>query len=153
MLSRIFATEAKATINYIEVIPSPHEEESKTDRRSLNVITRSQSKKKMVTLENKEPQMETPVKKKRGRKPCSRGIKKAKSKTQETPQDMEGVNAESQASNNYLPGETTSLSQSSGGSVIVDKVHEPLQAALDAYNDWITPLTEIPKELQEYPNP
>ena len=38
-------------------------------------------------------------------------------------------------------------------SVVIDKVHEHLQAALDAYNSWITPLTEIPKKLQEYPNP
>ena len=35
----------------------------------------------------------------------------------------------------------------------MDKVHEPLQAALDAYNNPITPLTKIPKKLQEYPNP
>ena len=35
----------------------------------------------------------------------------------------------------------------------MDKVHEPLQAALDAYNSRVTPLTEIPKKLQEYPNP
>ena len=67
-LSSAHATEAKASINYIEVIPSPHEDEAEADRRSLNVITRSQSKKKMTTLENKEPQTETPVKKKRGRK-------------------------------------------------------------------------------------
>ena len=37
--------------------------------------------------------------------------------------------------------------------MIVDRIHEPLQAALDAYNSRITPLTEIPKKLQEYPNP
>ena len=42
---------------------------------------------------------------------------------------------------------------SSGGSVIVDRVNEPLKAALDAYNSRITPQTEIPKKLQEYPNP
>ena len=129
------ATEAKASINYIEVMPSPHEEEAEADRRSLNVITRSQSKKQMTTLENKEPQTETPAKKKRGRKPRSRRSKKAKSETQEGPRNQEGVNAKSQAQNNHLPRETTSFSQSSGGSVIVDKVHEPLQAALDAYND------------------
>ena len=35
----------------------------------------------------------------------------------------------------------------------MDKIHEPLQAALDAYSSRITPLTEIPKKLQEYPNP
>ena len=68
-LSIAHATEAKASMNYIEVIPSPNKEEAEADRRSLNVITRSQSKKKMPTLENKEPQTETPVKKKRGRKP------------------------------------------------------------------------------------
>ena len=42
---------------------------------------------------------------------------------------------------------------SSGGSVIVDKVYEPLRVAIQAYNDRLTPLTTIPKKLQEYPNP
>ena len=37
--------------------------------------------------------------------------------------------------------------------IVIDKVHEHLQAALDAYNNRITSLTEIPKKLQEYPNP
>ena len=46
-----------------------------------------------------------------------------------------------------------SSTPSSGGSIIVDKVNEPLRAALDAYNSRIPPLTEIPKKLQEYPNP
>lgn len=46
-----------------------------------------------------------------------------------------------------------STESSEGGSVIIDRVHEPLQAALDAYSSCITPLTEIPKKLQEYPNP
>ena len=41
---------------------------------------------------------------------------------------------------------------SSGGSVIVDKIYEPLQAAIQAYNDRIFELTEIPKKLHEYPN-
>ena len=109
-LSSAHATEAKASVNYIEVIPSPHEEEVEADRRSLNVITRSQSKKKMTTLENKEPQMKMPVKKKRGRKPCSRRSKKAKSETQENPKDLEGVNAECQAQNNHLQRETTRFS-------------------------------------------
>ena len=35
----------------------------------------------------------------------------------------------------------------------MDKVNETLRAALDAYGQRITPLTEIPKKLQEYPNP
>ena len=46
-----------------------------------------------------------------------------------------------------------SMEPSLGGSVIVDKMNKPLQAALDAYNNRVTPLTEIPKKLQEFPNP
>ena len=51
--------------------------------------------------------------------------------------------------------ETTNVSTetSEGGLVVIDKVHEHLQAALDAYNSRITSLIEIPKKLQEYPNP
>ena len=37
--------------------------------------------------------------------------------------------------------------------MIVDRVNKPLQVALDAYNSQTTPLVEIPKKLQEYPNP
>ena len=36
--------------------------------------------------------------------------------------------------------------------MIVDNVYEPLQAAIQAYNDWISKLTKITKKLQEYPN-
>ena len=45
------------------------------------------------------------------------------------------------------------ISQSFGGLVLADKVDEPLRVALDAYNDHVTPLTKIPRKLQEYPNP
>ena len=37
--------------------------------------------------------------------------------------------------------------------MIVKKVYEPLQVAIQAYNDRLTTLTTIPKKLQEYPNP
>ena len=36
--------------------------------------------------------------------------------------------------------------------MIVDKIYVPLQATIQAYNDRISELTEIPKKLQEYPN-
>ena len=42
---------------------------------------------------------------------------------------------------------------SSSGSLLVDKVYEPLQAALPAHKSRIENLTELPKNLQEYPNP
>ena len=41
----------------------------------------------------------------------------------------------------------------SSGSMIVDRVNEPLQVALDTYNSCINPFMEIPKKLKEYPNP
>ena len=44
-------------------------------------------------------------------------------------------------------------SQAREDQFVIDKVHEHLQAALDAYNSQITSLIEIPKKLQEYPNP
>ena len=52
-----------------------------------------------------------------------------------------------------MPNEEESSKPSLRGSMIVDKVKEPLQVALDAYNSCITPLIEISKKLQEYPNP
>ena len=42
---------------------------------------------------------------------------------------------------------------SEGGSVLVDKVNEPFDAIRKAYESRITAMTEIPKKLQEYPNP
>ena len=49
---------------------------------------------------------------------------------------------------------TSSSSETdSGGSVLVEKVNEPLEAALKAAGSRITPFTELPKKLQEYPNP
>ena len=55
--------------------------------------------------------------------------------------------------NGKLLGVNASLSQSSRGLIIVDKVHEPLHATLEVYNEQITPLMEIPKKLLVYPNP
>ena len=111
-------------LKYIEVILSPNKEEAKADQRSLNVITRSQDKKTSTVLENKEVQTKLLIKKKRGQNPRSRRSKKAKSESQETPKIMEEENVGSQAQNNTLLGKTAGSSQSSRGSVIVDKVHE-----------------------------
>ena len=72
-----------------------------------------------------------------------------------------GESSESERKSNKSLDETTktvenkettqgSTEPSEGKAMIVDKVHEHLQGALDAYNSRITPLTEIPKKLQEY---
>ena len=42
---------------------------------------------------------------------------------------------------------------SSGGSVLVEKANESLEAIKRAYESRITALTEIPPKLKEYPNP
>ena len=42
---------------------------------------------------------------------------------------------------------------SSGGSVLVEKVNESLEAIKRAYENRITALTKIPPKLKEYPNP
>ena len=51
-------------------------------------------------------------------------------------------------------GENVSSSASShkGGSIIIDKTHEPLDAALRAYEGRLTSLVELPKKLKKYPN-
>lgn len=51
------------------------------------------------------------------------------------------------------PKQKLDSEKDSGGSVPVEKVNEPLDAALKAYNSRITALTELPKKLREYPNP
>ena len=93
------------------------------------------------------------IKKKRGQKPYSRWSKKAKTILQEIPKNIEEENVQSQTQNIQLPKLKESLSLSSWGLIIVNKIHKPLQATLESYNDQITPLREILKKLLEYPNP
>ena len=42
---------------------------------------------------------------------------------------------------------------SSGGSVLVDKINESLDATIEAHKGHIAALEDLPKKLQEYPNP
>ena len=49
--------------------------------------------------------------------------------------------------------EPSSSQPSSGGSVIVEKLYEPLDAARKAFESRITETIILPKKLQEYPNP
>ena len=84
----------------------------------------------------------------------SKGSKKSKeeiSSSNQSPKQLEHEQEKPQEQPIVL-NDRGSLKPSSGGSVIVDRVNEPLKAALDAYNSRITPQTEIPKKLQEYPN-
>ena len=51
------------------------------------------------------------------------------------------------------PDNLVVLETSSGGSALVKKVNESLEAIKRAYESRITALTEIPPKLKEYPNP
>ena len=145
---------AQSGVNYIGVVPSPHPAEAEADRQSLNVITRAQSRKNAAAAPDVVGhKADQKVKKKRARKPRSRRSKKAKSSSQEMAELDEQAQDKHEPAIQANKENATSSSPSSGGSVIVDKVNETLQAALDAYNSRIPPLTEIPKKLQEYPNP
>ena len=42
---------------------------------------------------------------------------------------------------------------SSRGSVLVDKINETLDACVEAHKSRIAALEDLPKKLQEYPNP
>ena len=125
-------------MNYLETIPSPNTSKTETERVPLNVVTRAQHRKnaKAQTDLNQETQKETKQKTKHQTR--LKGSKKSKEKPQEQTPVLD---------------DRESSKPSSGGSVIVDRVNEPFNAALDAYNNHITPQTEIPKKLQEYPNP
>ena len=139
---------SSSNVNYIEVVPSPHPAEAEADRRSLNVITRSQSRKNEAGMSKANaPKADQKVKKKRGRRPRSRRSKKAKSSSQETAELNEQAKDKHQPTIQANKEYAVSSSLSSGGSVIVDKVNEPLRAALDAYNSRIPPLIKIPKIL------
>ena len=119
----------------------------------MNIVNRAQGRKSYVALENKEVQTNLPIKKKRGHKPQSRKSKKNRLASQGTLEWLDEANGGEMPQTNLHPNLAASMSQSSRGSIKADKVHEPLRVALDAYNDCVTPLIEIPRKLQEYPNP
>ena len=138
------------------MIPSPSNSSEEEERPSLNVVTRAQS----LTAKDNLAKLGTENDKKTAKRRCHRrGSKEGKNKKRESEESSEsGRRSNENLNKTAQPVENKeivrgSTESSEGGSVVIDKVHEHLQAALDAYNSRITPLTEIPKKLQEYPNP
>ena len=134
-------------------------------------MTRAQSRKEAATKDETKAQgAEEPKGKKKicKHRTHSRSSKKSKGETPkieksvEKPNEIKGETSEPKQPNKAHKESSEpqpsnegkeSTKPSSGGSIIVKKVNESLQVALDAYNNLITPLTEIPKKFQEYPNP
>ena len=132
----------------MDVIPSPSTSKTDVENASLKVITRSKAV--------KDAQAQTD-----GSGESSRQVLKCKNRRKQRSKKAEKTK-ETKAAEPKKPSKkpketkeelVSTFGTSFGGSIIVDKVFEPLQAALDAYNNRIAALAELPKKLQEYPNP
>ena len=134
------AVPPKTSLILVEVIPSPVTSKIDVEDVSIKVITRSKAVKEaqVQAIEISENPKEK-VKCRVRQKPCLKRTKNKKNKNDESPEEPNKSNGKTRVSN--------SSKTSSGGSVIVDKVLEPLQAALDAYNSRIATLQELPKKL------
>ena len=47
---------------------------------------------------------------------------------------------------------TSSSSSHKGGSVLIDKKYEPLEATIRAYGSRLAALVDLPNKLKQYPN-
>ena len=125
----------KTVLNYIEPVNDTRSE----SQASLRVITRAQARNKAERVTSQE---ETLQPKKRMRK---RWVKERIPETRTTQPPQAPL--EPQLSEGDIS------KTSSGGSVLMEKVNENLEALLKAFDARIKPDTVLPKELKEYPNP
>ena len=121
----------RTSLNNIEVIPSPNNLSEEEERPSLNVVTRAQSLRNKDTKAKfgKGDYKKTPKRRRR-----QRGSKEEKKKKRESEESSEGERKSNQSPNGINEErenkETMQVSTepSEGGSVVIDKVHEHLQA-------------------------
>ena len=130
-------------MNYIEVIPSPFTDEEEKDKASLRVMTRAQTPK---NLDKAEPPALEAVQKKSRKSYNRRGRPKKqdkKSKFGSEPRQPENKKEEllerkrEPEYEKWTRARTSSTSSQEGGSVLIDKRYEPLEAAVRAYEDRI----------------
>ena len=124
------------TLNYLEVIPSPFAKEEEKDRASLRVVTRAQAQKDPKKV---EPKALEATQKKSCKRNTRRGIpkkdgKKSKSGSEPNTQgeNREELTKKERSQEPTKPAEALTSSSSSleGGSVLIDKKYEPLEAAI-----------------------
>ena len=156
-----------ATLNILTVIPSPTTSETENEPVPVRVITRAQEKK----LQNQAGRINTKAKetleqpndkeKSSKKKIRSQRRKKSKSKTSSDeenpiPKELERVLKPKADPKEQIEANTNEPIQlqgvldsekDSGGSILVEKLNEPLDATLHAYESRITALTELPKKL------
>ena len=126
------ASTSRTSLNFIEVIPSPSTSEGETDKISLKVVTRAQAKKDAQVQTDESGDSAKPALKRKTRRKVR--SKKAESVKNDSKEEREQTGKKQKSENEPHPSAKeqmlTSSGTSSGGSVIVDKVYEPLQAAL-----------------------
>ena len=145
-------------MNYIEVIPSPFAEEEEKDRASTRVVTCAQAPK---NPEKEEPQASEATQKKSRKRYNRRGRprkEEKKSKSDSKPRQPEGKKRDSTEKKKEPEPEktakarTSSSSSHEGGSVLIDKKYEPLEAAVRAYESRIEAQLDLPEKLKQHPN-
>ena len=130
---------ANQGLNYLEVIPSPFVEEEEKDRASLRVVTRAQAQEDSKKEESKASEA-TPKKSlkrntRRGRPKKAGNKSKSGSEPNTQGEDMEELTEKerSQGPTKQAKALTTLLLSHEGGSVLIDKKYEPLEATIQAY--------------------
>ena len=152
----------KIGLSLVEIIPSLASSETKPELGNvpLKVITRAQARE--VLEENHSVQAQKPEdengnkKKKRGR-PRQKRTKSKKSL--EGQQPSEEMTTQVNMPDPITPAEKQEGNKdkdskvSEGGFVLVERVNEHLDAIRMAHENFYATQVEIPKKLQEYPNP
>ena len=115
------------SLNYIGVVLSPGNSESKTDRVLVKVVTRAQSRKN--TQEQSEPNWENSkgIQTRQKCLFCSKGSKKSKGEPQASKKSPTMPNLEQGETNKHpKPNDHGSSKSSLGGFMIVGRVNKPL---------------------------
>ena len=126
----------KTVLNYIEPIIETESE----GRVSLRVITRAQKKKQNKGI---IPNETITKPKKRQRKKWVKEKSPDEKVTEQMPEQTQ------QGKHEQQPSKEEILKTSSGGSVLMEKVNDNVEAMLKAFVARIKPATILPKELQE----
>ena len=121
-------------LNYIEVIPSPFAEEEEKDRASLRVITRARGMGRSAKAKSRDSGTKEEQSRKRSPKRRGRPRKEKKSRVgsesegePQKPLEPQPKHQDKEETNDHVS--ESSSSSHKGGSVLIDKINEPIEAA------------------------
>lgn len=142
-------------LNYIEVIPSPFAEEEEKDRASLRVNTRAREMGRSKKAKSRDSETKDKQSRKRSPKRRGRPKKEKKSRVGAEPEKDQQKPLEPKPKDQGKEKDQVANSSSSshkGGSVLTDKINEPIEAALRAYGDRLAAQEGLLDKLKLYPN-